>query len=539
MNSSKNVIEDMNSSKNVIEDYIKSIVTIIRNATNVYLTFTILILVFSQCSKKAGNLPDTPDPSGVEITPNPGMDLYGYISDTSGAPVKDVVVSDGYTCTVTNSSGIYQMKKASGAGFVSYSTPAGYVVNTKSESVKMALFYAEISAVKRHDFTLKKLSAVETNFTLLCIGDPQVTSTAEIGRFETETMADIKAFTGSSATPCYGLAMGDMAGDKPALFDQMKTVIGSANMPVFTTIGNHDKVATSNANIPRTTDTFNKVFGPVNYSFNRGEVHFVCLDNVVYSNSSTYTGGFSQSQIDWLKQDLSYVPKNKMIVLFYHIPIRNLASVGNEIQLFNALVGYAEVHLMCGHTHYAENYQNTVPLITYEHIHAAACGAWWHSTINGDGTPNGYAVYDISGAKITNWYYKPTKLSKDFQIRLHKGNVIFGGVYGSFSFNQPEKSIVANVWNADSSWKIEAYEDGIKVANLTPLPTSLKDAWSLGYHIGILNRDPENYSTSCKHLYLHTVVNPNAALEIRATDEFGNVYRQNQIITDFLTAESY
>jgi len=511
----------------------------IGKSANVYLIFSILILVFSQCSEKADNLPDTPDPSGVEITPNPGMDLYGYISDTSGIPVKDVVVSDGYTCTVTNASGIYQMKKATGAGFVFYSTPAGYVVNTKSESVKMALFYAETGAVKRHDFTLKKLSTVETNFTLLCIGDPQVTSTAEIGRFETETMADMKAFTGSSTKPCYALAMGDMAGDKPALFDQMKTVIGSANMPVFTTIGNHDKVATSNANDPRTSDTFNKVFGPVNYSFNRGEVHFVCLDNVVYSNSSTYTGGFSQSQIDWLKQDLSYIPKNKMIVLFYHIPIRNPASTNNGIQLLNTLVDYAEVHLMCGHTHYAENYQNTVPLTTYEHIHAAACGAWWHSTINGDGAPNGYAVYDISGAKITNWYYKPTKLSKDFQIRLHKGNVIFGGVYGSFSFNQPEKTIVANVWNADSSWKIEAYEDGIKVANLTPLPTFLKDAWSLGYHIGILNRDPDNYSTSCKHLYLHTVVNPNAALEIRATDEFGNVYRQNQIITDFLTAESY
>ncbi len=504
-----------------------------------YLIFTILILVFSQCSEKAGNLPVTTDPSGVEIIPNPGMDLYGYISDTSGVPVKDVVVSDGYTCTVTNSNGIYQMKKTAGAGFVFYSTPATYAVNTKSESVKMALFYAEIGAVKRHDFKLTKLPAVETSFTLLCIGDPQVTSNAEVNRFDTETMADIKAFAGSSTKPCYGLAMGDMAGDKPAFFDQMKTVIGSANMPVFTTIGNHDKVATSNTNDPRTTDTFSKVYGPVNYSFNRGEVHFVCLDNVFYSNSSTYTGGFSQSQIDWLKQDLSYIAKNKMIVLFYHIPIRNPASTSNGIQLLNVLEGYAEVHLMCGHTHYAENYRNAVPITTYEHIHAAACGSWWRSTINGDGTPNGYAVYDISGPKITNWFYKPTKLSKDFQIRLHKGNAIFGGVYGNFSFNQPDKTIVANVWNADASWTIEAYEDGVKVANLAPLSTSLKDAWSLGYHIGVLNRDPDNYSPACKHLYLYTLVNPNAKLEIRATDGFGNVYKQNQIISDFVSAESY
>ena len=35
------------------------------------------------------------------------------------------------------------------------------------------------------------------------------------------------------------------------------------------------------------------------------------------------------------------------------------------------------------------------------------------------------------------------------------------------------------------------------------------------------------------------LVNPNAKLEIRATDGFGNVYKQNQIISDFVTAESY
>ena len=38
------------------------------------------------------------------------------------------------------------------------------------------------------------------------------------------------------------------------------------------------------------------------------------------------------------------------------------------------------------HTHYAEN--NTYDS-HYEHVHGAACGAWWHSTINTDGTPNG------------------------------------------------------------------------------------------------------------------------------------------------------
>ncbi len=498
-----------------------------------------LILLFVQCSEKSSEEPENQQSSVVEITPGSGMDLYGFIGDEGGNPVPNVVVSDGFTCTTTDSKGIYQMKKNGAAKFVFYSTPSDYAVNTKSQSVKMALFYSAITGGKRYDFQLKKLSAVETNFNLLCIGDPQVASDADVNRFNTETMADIKSFVQSSTTPCYALTTGDMTGVKPALNEQMKILAGSASMPVFATIGNHDKLATSNASEPCTATTYSIVFGPLNYSFNRGNVHFVCLDDIVYSNSTTYSGGFSASQIAWLKQDLSYVSKDKMVIVYYHIPIRNSSSVTNSSQIINALQGFAEVHLMCGHTHYAQNYIYTSPISAYEHIHAAACGAWWKSTINGDGTPNGYAVYTIKGNTISNWYYKATKLSKDFQIRLYKGDASFGGTYGSYSFGQAINTIVANVWNADSSWKVEAYENGVKVADLKALPVSMNDAWALGYHLGVLNRDPDNYTTACKHLYLHTMVNPSASLEIRATDRFGSVYSQKEITSDLTTAISY
>ncbi len=500
-----------------------------------------MVLLFVQCGKdNADTGEDDPNPPAGVIQPAPGMDLYGMILDEAGKPVKDVVVSDGFSCTATDNDGIYQMKRNAAADFVFYSTPSAYEVNTASASVRMASFYTALSSSKpRYDFSLKKLAAVEASFTLVCIGDPQVTSTAEVDRFRTETMADLKTFTASSGKPCYGLIMGDMAGDKPAFFEQMKSLAGSATMKVFTTIGNHDKVATPNAGEPRTTDAFTEVYGPVNYSFNRGNVHFICLDNVIYANASDYSGGFTASQIEWMKKDLSYVSKDKMIIVYYHIPIRSSSSVTNRTQLLSALQGYAGVHLMCGHTHYSENVTITSPIAAYEHIHAAACGSWWRSTINGDGTPNGYAIYEISGSGIVNACYKATRLSRDFQIRLHKGNVVFGGEYGYFTFNQGDNTIIANVWNVDSGWKVEAWENGVKTADLTPLPATMKDAWSLGYHIGILNRNPDNYSPACKHLYLHTMQNPAAALEIRATDQFGNVYRQSQITSDFTTATSY
>lgn len=502
------------------------------------------MLLASACGSDGGknDIPgngDNPKPPVVEITPGAGMDLYGFIGDDLGNPVPGVVVSDGFTCATTDQKGIYQMKRNAAARIVFYSTPAEFEVATSSSTVKTANFYATLTSIKRYDFKLKRIPSLETEFNLICIGDPQVTNVAELNRLRDETFSDIKKYLQTTGKPTYALAMGDITGDKPILLDQMKVILGSAGIPLFTTIGNHDKVASTGSNEPRKADDFTRVFGPLNYSFNRGNVHFVCLDNVIYSDASSYSGGFTDSQIEWLKADLSYVPKNKMVIVYYHIPIRNSSGIVNRTKMLEALSGFSEVHLMCGHTHYTENFTITSPAKAYEHIHGAACGSWWRSTLNGDGTPNGYAVYEINGAKFSNWFHKPVKLPRDFQIRLHRGDVTFGGQYGQFTFGQGSNTIVANVWNADSEWKVEAFENGVNVGALTKLPVSLKDAWTLGYHIGVLNRNPDNYSPASKHLYLHTLKNPDATLEIRATDRFGTVYKQSGIVSDFETAASY
>ena len=115
-------------------------------------------------------------------------------------------------------------------------------------------------------------------------------------------------------------------------------------------------------------------------------------------NPSDYEGGFTDAQVEWLRQDLSLVPKDKLVIFCVHIPLRNATSFNRET-VRNLLKEFDNVHIMAGHTHYAQNY---IDGDVYEHIHGAVCGAWWKSTINVDGTPNGYGVYDISGSKIEN-----------------------------------------------------------------------------------------------------------------------------------------
>ncbi|WP_353124565.1 calcineurin-like phosphoesterase family protein [Parapedobacter pyrenivorans] len=482
--------------------------------------------------------PDTP--GVVDIEPEPGKDLYGVVLDDAGQPVPGVVVSDGYASTTTDAAGIYQLKRDSDADFVFYSTPSDYAINVETSSRNIPAFYKAISVSAgeafRADFELLKLPASESDFTLFCIGDPQVTNQSEVTRFQEETVNDLKETLASLSSPAYGLSMGDVVGDQQGLLNTMKNTLGSTSMPVFTTIGNHDKFGSAPA--PKSGDFFSGIYGPLNYSFNRGEVHFICLDNVVFSDNSSYAAALSDDQIDWITEDLSYVPKDKMVIVYFHIPIRG-SGVPNKDRLLKLFEGYAEVHFMSGHTHYNQNYiHTTVSPSIYEHIHGAACGAWWRSTINGDGTPNGYAVYDISGNSIKSWYYKAVNYDRDFQLRLHWGDASFGGQYGYFSFSQPGNTLVANVWNADEEWMLEVYEDGVKTGDMKPASVS-RDAWSMGYHIGVLNRNPNNYSQLCDHLYTYLPQNPAAVIKVVATDRFGNTYEQAVITSDFEPAISY
>ncbi|HMR20249.1 MAG TPA: calcineurin-like phosphoesterase family protein [Sphingobacterium sp.] len=521
---------------------------------NVNLGFRVVYSLFLAfliigCSKDNGGTPD--NGKGKDQEPNlpriqlvGGNNVYGYVLDESDNPITNVVVTDGFSVVKTDDKGVYQLKKNDQAKFVYYSTPAEYEIAVEATNRKIPLFYRVLSTAtspQQHNFKLKKKASIDKNFVLFGLGDPQVTDNAQVGRFTFETLEDIKAELTGISQPVYGIALGDIVNDRDNLLNTMKTTMGSTSMPIFSTIGNHDKFAASPN--PKTNDLFENVFGPTHYSFNIGDVHFVCLDNVVFSTNTTYALGISQAQIDWLTKDLSHVSKDKMLIVYYHMPVRG-TNFSTRTQFLNLIKDFKEVHLLCGHTHYMENYiHNVSGKQIYEHVHGATCGAWWRSNINGDGTPNGYMIYQIEGTTIKDWVYKPTKLPRDFQFRLHWGNMDFGGSYGLFSYGQPSNTLIANIWNADPAWKAEVFMDGQKLGDMilrTTAPLN-QDAWSKGYHIGVLNRAASSYSPATKHLYTYQVANPNSTLKVVVTDRFGKTYEQTHvnIVTDLSSAWNY
>lgn len=465
----------------------------------------------------------TSDLTGIDV--KDGMTLVGKIVDENSVPIENVVVSDGYNSVETDEKGVYQLSRNLNSRFVFYSTPSEYEINTQE---RRPHFFEEIPSyydIYRKDFTLKKMKeGAENKFTLFSIGDPQPKSGSDITRFQNETIQDIKD-EAEKHDNIYSVVLGDLVFDKPDFLEQMKNLFAHTGITTFQVIGNHDHYegATNDTDARK---NFEDMFGPVNYSFNRGNAHIVVLDNIIYKGKQNYSIGFTDSQIQWLKNDLKYVPKNKLLIVCFHAPVRYSTSIQNSLKLYALIEPYQEVHIMSGHTHYNQNHINHNTGV-YEHNTGTACGNWWSSTICGDGTPNGYGVYKINDNSIENWYYKSTFYNKDYQIRF----------YPPYFYGEKDGNVVANVWNADDKWKVELFEDGVKTGNMQRFTGY--DPGAYHYFISIGKNPPSNPNEATTwfrrpdHLYKLKPKSNKSDIIIKATDRFGTTYIQNTPSTSF------
>lgn len=509
--------------------------------------------------------------------------IKGYVKDENGNPWADVVMSDGFSVTRTDSKGYYELEPVQDTWYVYYSLPEDAEVTTGSAG--QPLFYQKYSRdVNRYDFTIKRLkSGAEKSFTLFCLADPQARAGTMANRFRDETVPAIYATRQKLTTPCYGVTLGDVVysegsantnANMPTMQGHMSA--SKIGMPIFQTMGNHDYTYFYGSSKPISADEtsstydlkaqrcFEDCFGPINYSWNRGDVHIVCMRNIMYkstTDASNYAGGFTNAQYEWLKQDLKYVPTTKMVILCVHIPIVGITSNSNVTNVLNLMKQYKNPQIMSGHTHYMRNAVSVSSTGIYEHVHAAICGAWWHSNLNGDGCPNGYGIYEINGTTIRDGYYLGTNTgmnARDYQIRLYRGNSVYGGKYEYFQWQLGSSVLLANVFNADSAWKIQVYENGALsgtmslIANkkygndnlpytegkTTMIPTdSSQDWWAIGFNVGVVGRghsagNRNSYMTACMHLYKYTLKNPSATVKVVATDRYGTKYECSEIMKD-------
>ena len=249
---------------------------------------------------------------------------YGKVL-SGGKGVANVPVTDGTQIVLTDKKGRYSMTSTSDAEYIYITLPDGYDVPMKG---KVPVFFQKVPAQpskKVHfDFELTQSSTNNQKHVLVVWADPQVYFDEEMPQVR-EASKDVKELLATSyqGIPAYGIVCGDIIGDinkKPSYFAPMIDAIAETEIPFFYVIGNHDLDLNVRSNEHART-TYKSYYGPTYYSFNRGNVHYVVLDDIFFiAKSYLYVGYLTEQQLQWLEQDLKQVTPGSTVVVATHIP---------------------------------------------------------------------------------------------------------------------------------------------------------------------------------------------------------------------------
>ncbi len=515
----------------------------------------------------------------IGFVPDEGTTIYGIVSTSDGSPVENVVVSDGVEVTLTNEEGIYQLKSAKKQGFVFISIPGGYEVSSKG--VLPQFFYrlkGTPNVVERVDFSLKKVTN-QDDYKVFMLGDMHLANrTSDLKQFA-EFTTDLTNYMNShKGNKMYAIALGDMTWElywyeKNFSFPQYLNAVNTQlkDLQIFHVMGNHDNDYKGTSDFTAEIQ-YRDLIAPTYYSFNIGKVHYVVIDNIDCSNydgttSRKYEKRISSEQLAWLQKDLSHVDKSTPVIVATHAQIFYPTTTGfkydhdvtNTTTLFNILAGY-EVHFVTGHTHQMFNVTPQSAITGshnfYEHNSGAVCASWWwsgHLTpgvhISPDGTPGGYAIWDVTGTDLT-WKYKATGWAEEYQFRSYDLNSVrfsladvplMGAatpdavrkVYQQYVDAYPANSnneVLINIWNWSSNWTLSVVDE--EGNNLTH-----EKVWAYDpLHIAALSVKRFNQSNHTStpsfvtqkftHFFKVKANNAEADLRITVKDEFGNSWTE-------------
>lgn len=283
-------------------------------------------------------------------------------------------------------------------------------------------------------------SGLEMNFTALVFGDPQPYNLTEVEFFDKGVVSEVIGINNVR----FGMSLGDLVGDDLSLFKPYQKSIAKVGIPWYNVIGNHD-LNFDVKNDEHSDETFEAHFGPANYAFNYGKVHFIVLDDILYPDPRIrggYWGGFRDDQLAFVKNDLAFVPKDHLIVIALHIPIFEEGyesfRISDRDSLFDLLKEFPNTLSLSAHTHLQrhdffhekDGWKQEKP---HHHYNVGTTsGDWYRGKLNEngipvsrmrDGTPKGYAFLDFKGNNY-ELRYKVADQDSSFQMEIFAPKVI-------------------------------------------------------------------------------------------------------------------
>lgn len=372
--------------------------------------------------------------NGGGTTPSGKVTVKGMVYGEN-IPLAGVVVSDGLLCVQTNKDGYFEIcSDLARTKFIHCSVPSGY--KAMNDANGLPQFFHRVTGAERESnmvvvtFDFVKVQGDAERYTIIMGADPQPRARTagydNIGYHSLDCCEDFyrdMRETRQKITDreVYGIMLGDIVHENMSLFDNYIAGLSTLGFQMYNVIGNHD-------NDPQAADdtegrrVFEEKFGPANYSFNIGKLHYVVLDNLIMKKEGSKLTAYGQGLTDeiwqWLQNDLQFVDTETTIMVAAHSPMFRLydgserstsASTSHGRDYGMLLAKYNKVHAWAGHTHTTYNYvySETHDYKNIEvHTLARSTGELWTNDYLASGTPRGYTVVEVDGDDIS-WYFKP------------------------------------------------------------------------------------------------------------------------------------
>lgn len=215
-----------------------------------------------------------------------------------GSPMANVCVSDGRNVVKTDENGQFTLKGWRKTRFITVTTPAGYTTEN---------YYIPTSRDKEsYDFTLE-VSPIPAGaaHSFLQISD------TEIGEKGVGEWIDAVKTVANEQNAAFLIHTGDIcyeAGLKQHILDMNTETMG---LPVRYIIGNHDYVDGKYGE-----ELFESLYGPVWYSFEVGNVHYVITP--FQTGADTRSGYNKNDRWRWLENDLANTDPDMKVIMFNH-----------------------------------------------------------------------------------------------------------------------------------------------------------------------------------------------------------------------------
>lgn len=215
-------------------------------------------------------------------------------------------------------------------------------------------------------------------------------------------------------------ALGQTYSRSDSLYNLYEETIKNLKMPIYNTMGNHEVFGLYEKSgiTPDHKEYGKKLYedrlGKRYYSFDYKNWHFIVLDGIGFTNDRHYFGKIDSTQIEWLRQDLKKIGKDKPVAISTHIPLLSVGAqimqgptqgfskssiITNANEIIKILEQYNVKMVLQGHLHFLED-------INYNGIHYITGGAvssnWWKGPRFG--MEEGFVKIDVSGEKF-NWEY--------------------------------------------------------------------------------------------------------------------------------------